>query len=134
MDIKLFLINEFLKDSGLPDDQKSLEKYRWEWWANPRLNGARSLKLTQQGYDVLTNTVGLKFYQINLPASMEITNQLVIWLDKLIDCPWFMTKKSIFVSKEKTAVQLVLFSGDLQKFGTAKDRSMKSARENINTD
>lgn len=134
MDIKLLLINEFLKDSGLPNDQKSLEKYRWEWWANPRLNGDRSLKLTDRGYEVLTTAVGLKFYQIDLPASIENTNQLVIRLDKLIDCPWFITKKSIFVSKEKTAVQLVLFSGDLQKFGNAKHRSAKSALENTATD
>lgn len=123
MDTKLKLTKEFLKDSGLPDDEKSLEKYLWTWWVNPRLNGDRSLGLTTQGYEVISKDVGLKFYQIDLPNNIEITNQLIIWLDKFIDCPWYMTKRSIFVSREKIAVQLVLFSGDLQKFGKAKDRA-----------
>lgn len=126
MDIKLKLTKEFLKGSGLPDDEKSLEKYLWTWWVNPRLNGDRSLGLTTQGYEVISKDVGLKFYQIDLPDSTAITNQLIIWLDKFIDCPWYMTKRSIFVSREKVAVQLVLFSGDLQKFGKAKDRANKA--------
>lgn len=126
MDTKLKLTKEFLKDSGLPDDEKSLEKYLWSWWVNPRLNGDRSLGLTTQGYEVISKDVGLKFYQIDLPNNIEITNQLIIWLDKFIDCPWYMTKRSIFVSREKIAVQLVLFSGDLQKFGKAKDRVNKA--------
>jgi hypothetical protein len=126
MDTKLLLTKEFLKGSGLPDDEKSLEKYLWSWWVNPRLNGDRSLGLTSQGYEVISKDVGLKFYQIDLPDNTEITNQLIIWLDKFIDCPWYMTKRSIFVSREKVAVQLVLFSGDLQKFGKAKDRAQKA--------
>lgn len=126
MDTKLVLTKEFLKGSGLPDDAKSLEKYLWSWWVNPRLNGDRSLGLTSQGYEVISKDVGLKFYQIDLPDNTEITNQLIIWLDKFIDCPWYMTKRSIFVSREKVAVQLVLFSGDLQKFGKAKDRAQKA--------
>jgi hypothetical protein len=126
MDTKLLLTKEFLKGSGLPDDEKSLEKYLWAWWVNPRLNGDRSLGLTTQGYEVISKDVGLKFYQIDLPDNTEITNQLIIWLDKFIDCPWYMTKRSIFVSREKVAVQLVLFSGDLQKFGKAKDRANKA--------
>jgi hypothetical protein len=126
MDTKLLLTKEFLKGSGLPDDEKSLEKYLWSWWVNPRLNGDRSLGLTTQGYEVISKDVGLKFYQIDLPDNTEITNQLIIWLDKFIDCPWYMTKRSIFVSREKVAVQLVLFSGDLQKFGKAKDRANKA--------
>jgi len=113
MDTKIKLTKEFLKDSGLPVDEKSLEKYLWTWWVNPRLNGDRSLGLTTQGYEVISKDVGLKFYQIDLPDTTEITNQLIIWLDKFIDCPWYMTKRSIFVSREKVAVQLVLFSGDL---------------------
>jgi hypothetical protein len=128
MDIKLQLTKEFLKDTGLPDDQKSLEKYLWAWWSNPRLNGDRSMGLTEQGYDVISKQVGLKFYQVDLPKDTYLSSQLIIWLDKFIDCPYYLTKKSIFVSREKVAVQLVLFSGDLQKFGNAKQRAQQSAK------
>lgn len=129
MDTKLLLTKEFLKGSGLPDDEKSLEKYLWSWWVNPRLNGERSLGLTTQGYEAISQTVGLKFYQIDLPKDIDITNQLIIWLDKFIDCPWYMTKKTIYVSREKVAVQLMLFSGDLQKFGKAKDKASKTEQQ-----
>ena len=131
MDTKLLLTKEFLKGTGLPDDEKSLEKYLWSWWVNPRLNGERSLGLTSQGFDVISQQVGLKFYQIDLPKDIDITNQLIIWLDKFIDCPWYMTKKTIYVSREKVAVQLMLFSGDLQKFGKAKDKATKSEQQTI---
>jgi hypothetical protein len=127
MDIKLQLTKEFLKGSGLPDDQTSLEKYLWSWWSNPRLNGNRSMGLTEQGYDVISKQVGLIFYRVDLPKDTYLTSQLIIWLDKFINCPYYLTKKSIFVSREKVAVQLVLFSGDLQKFGNAKHRAQKSA-------
>jgi hypothetical protein len=53
----------------------------------------------------------------------------MIWLDRFIDGPWHITKKSIVVFKEKTAVQLILFSGDVQKFGLAKAMSLKSHTE-----
>jgi hypothetical protein len=127
MDTKLLLTKEFLKDSGLPDDKTSLEKYLWTWWINPRLNGERSLGLTEQGYQVISQQVGLKFYQIDLPKDIQKTNQLIIWLDKFIDCPWYINNKSIYVSREKVAVQLMLFSGDLQKFGQSKNRAIKAA-------
>lgn len=131
MDIKLQLTKEFLIGTGLPDDQKSLENYLWTWWTNPRLNGERSMGLTGQGYDMIANQVGLKFYQVDLPKDTYFSSQLIIWLDKFINCPYYLTKKSIFVSREKVAVQLVLFSGDLQKFGNAKHRAHQSAN-NIN--
>lgn len=126
MDTKLHLTKEFLSGTGLPTDPKSLEKYLWAWWKNPRLQGERSLALTDQGYDVLNNTVGLKFYQIDIPNTCYISNQLIVWLDRFIDCPYYLTKKSIFVSREKVAVQLILFGGDLYKFGKAKENTQKN--------
>jgi hypothetical protein len=54
-------------------------------------------------------------------------NQEIIWLDNFIDCPWFLTKKEIFVFGEKMAVQLVLFSGNIKKFAHAKAENLKSS-------
>jgi hypothetical protein len=126
MDTKILLTKTFLDTIGLPSDQTSIEKTLWIWWANPR-NLDRSFALTANGYQIISKEVGLKFYQIDLPEKTKITNQITVWLDKFIDCPYYLDKKSIYVSREKVAVQLILFSGDLYKFGKAKETSKKNS-------
>ncbi len=123
MDTKILLTKTFLEALDLPTDDKTVSAYLPLWWKNPRLQGERSFALTSLGFDVISGQVGLHFYQLDLPVDLKITNQLLIWLDRYIDCPYFLTKKAIFVSKEKMAVQLVLFGGDLVKFGRAKSNS-----------
>ena len=96
------------------------------WWINQRKKTKGGLKLTKIGFDRLSQG-GLKFYQIQIEKIELITNQFLIWLDRFIDCPFIIVRNKIFVSSEKMAVQLVLFSGDLLKFTSAKARSLKSA-------
>lgn len=125
MDIKLMLTGQFLYELGRYPSKKTVKKCLHLWWKNARLNGNRSLGLTEQGYDVIKNQIGLKFYQIDFPNSIVFTNQLVIQLDKFIDCPYYITDNSIMVSREKTAVQLILFSGDLYRFIKSKENFQK---------
>jgi hypothetical protein len=126
MDTKTELTLQFLAELGLPTDIKNFKKYLYYWWKNPRKNGECSFALTDEGYHVLSTQIGLKFYEIDLPDTIKFNNQLIIWLDRFIDCPYYLTKKSIMVSREKVAVQLILFSGDLHNFGRAKHASRQS--------
>jgi hypothetical protein len=41
-------------------------------------------------------------------------------LDKFINCPYFLAPDDLYVTDEKVAVQLVLFEGNLIRFGEAK--------------
>ena len=66
----------------------------------------------------------IKDYKIDLPKEIEWTNQLIIRMDQFIDCPFYLTKKAIYVFGEKMAVQLVLFSGNIQKYGLSKAMSV----------
>jgi hypothetical protein len=127
MNIKLFLTKYCLEEANNSTDVANIKKHIFLWWKNPRQEKNRSFALTQQGFDVLYNQIKLKFYQINFPKDIYITNQLLIWLDQFIDCPYYFTNKSIYVTKEKTAVQLILFGGDLNKFGKAKELSKKTS-------
>lgn len=124
MDTKRSLTKQFLNDLGMPNDPKDIENIIWAWWRNPR-EGEKSFGLTGLGFNILSKNIGLKFYQIDIPDSTIITNQITIWMDKYIDCPFYLDKKSIYVSREKVAVQLILFSGDLYKFGKSKETSRK---------
>lgn len=131
MDIKTQLTKDLLKiQAANLDDEKIFKRHLILWWKNPMVNGNRSLGLTIQGYQHLKNII--KFYQIDLSKDIFISNQLIIWLDKFIDCPYYLTEESIFVSKESTAVQLILFGGDLTRFGSAKVRPKQRLDKNQN--
>lgn len=125
MDAKLLLTQQFIKELNLEDNEKNIKKYLHRWWKNARLKGERSFALTDDGYDTIRNKIGLKFYQIDFPATTILTNQLLIWLDRFVDCPYYLKENSIMVSREKIAIQLVLFSGDLVRFSRSKLQSQK---------
>lgn len=126
---KIVFTRQFLKEINLPDDDKSVREIIPVWWRDSRTD--TGLWLTPTGYDTLKNRVGLQFYQIDLPgkglSSMPITNKMLIALERFIDCPFFIDKRSIMVSSESMAIQLVLFGGDLNRFISAKENSSKNA-------
>ena len=69
---------------------------------------------------MFTEDMDIKHYYMEFPKDLTLTNQTTIWLDRFIEGPYHIAKNGISVFKEKTAVQLILFSGDVQKFGLAK--------------
>ena len=89
------------------------------WWKNNRDKGAGGLRLTDTGFEVLLQ-IDLAVYDIPFARDMPLTTQVVIFLDQFIDCPYYLTNKSITVTNEKKAVELSLFSGDLRKYGITK--------------
>jgi len=129
LDVKSQLTKLVSEHLGWPADAKSLQKNHAVLWQNPRKKDVGGMRLTEQGYEVFTTQMEMKSYDIDFPKDFTLTNQVMIWLDRFIDGPWHITKKSIVVFKEKTAVQLILFSGDVQKFGLAKAMSLKSHTE-----
>ena len=80
---------------------------------------------------MLKEQIELKSYEIAFTEDTEWTVQLILHLDKFLESPYYLDKKTIMVFREKTAVELMLFSGDLQKYGLAKAMSQKN---NENTD
>lgn len=118
MDIKQQLTDLLAKKLNWSDSETK-EKYH-VIWQNTRRKEIGGMRLTEEGFRLLTEELDLQTYEIEMPKEIIFTNQVVIWLDKYIDGPYYLNKKTIVVFKEKTAVQLVLFSGNVQKFGLAK--------------
>jgi hypothetical protein len=110
----------FLKQAGLPVTEDSVRKSLFKWWKNPRDKKEGGLALTDEGLDHLAVKLGLKYYEIPFPKDFEFTTQIVLFLDQFIDCPNYYTKKAILVFNEKKAAELMLFSGDVRKYGVAK--------------
>jgi hypothetical protein len=122
MDLKTELTRYVAEQAGLPTDEKSIRKLIPVWWQNPRKRDPGGLKLTDEGFARLTAYV--KAHRVRFEEEVEYTNQLILRLDRFITCPWYVKKKDVFVFNEKMAVQLVLFSGNIAKFSTAKAKSL----------
>lgn len=100
-----------------------MRKMLFVWWKNPREKLEGGLTLTEEGYKFLDETVKLKNYSIPFPKDFVFTTQVILWLDQFLDCPHYYNKKEIVVFKETKAVELMLFSGDVRKYGLAKAMS-----------
>jgi len=109
----------FLKQLGQATSDTNVKQYMPLWWQNTRNKGAGGLRLTDEGINVLQQ-IGLATYDIPYPKEMPLTTQVIIFLDQFIDCPYYLTNRSITVTNEKKAVELTLFSGDLRKYGLTK--------------
>ena len=107
----------FLNQLGKTSNDITVKEYFPLWWKNTRENGG--LRLTDEGFDILTE-IELATYEVPFPKDMPITTQVIIFLDKFIDCPYYLTNRAIHVTSEKKAMELHLFSGDLRKYGLTK--------------
>lgn len=119
----------FLKELGKSYSDVSLKEHMPLWWFNTREKDSGGLRLTDEGFDIIRE-IGLQTYDIPYPRDMPITTQIIIFLDKFIDCPYYLTNRSITVTSERKAVELGLFSGDLRKYGLTKAMKRQEKDEN----
>ena len=87
---------------------------------------SRSLRLTKPGFQTIEE-LDIKTYTIKFPQKIIFTPQTYLWLDEFVDCPYFVDKAKIIVTMEKMALQLMLFAGDVTKYGLA--RAMSKAED-----
>ena len=111
------------RDDFLNADPKAIDVMYRAWWTNWRSGEDRRFRLTDQGYSYFKDRADIKFYDIRFPHNFILTNKIIIDLDRFIECPYYVENNCIKVTGEKTALQLVLFDGDLDKFGRAKRES-----------
>ena len=127
MDTKTAYTRTFLTLKEQPLHDESVKAAYFSWWQNVRETyQARSLRLTKIGYEWI-QSLDIKTYNIKFPAKIIFTPQTFLWLDEFVDCPYYIDKKQIVVTMEKMALQLMLFAGDVTKYGLA--RAMSKADE-----
>jgi len=97
-------------------NERSFKAWIQTIWKNPRNKSHGGLRLTERGFELLSKS-DIKFYEIILENNDFIyDNKFILWLDNTFDCPFYIGNKKIFFFNERPAVQLVLFSGNLQKY------------------
>jgi len=112
------LTKVFLKSADISVNEATLKEYMPLWWQNTRSNGG--LRLTDDGYVFITEILSIQTYDVPFPKDFKITSQIIIFLDRLINCPYYFYGKGISVTDEKKALELHLFSGDIRKYGLNK--------------
>ena len=130
MDRKTVYTRTFMELLKQPLHDETIKNNYYAWRQNVRESyQARSLRLTKQGLEML-GTLDLKTYDIKFPAKVIFTPQTYLWLDEFVDCPYYVDKKKIVVTMEKMALQLMLFAGDITKYGLARAMSKREEDKN----
>ena len=110
----------FLKANNIAVNGPTIKEHHHLWFKNTRhREHTGGLRLTEEGFNMCRD-IDLKLYEIPFYDKLRLTTQVLIFLDKFIDCPYFVTDKSVYVSGEKKAVELTMFSGNILKYGLIK--------------
>jgi hypothetical protein len=121
MNQKIDLTKYIAEQCNLPTDEETIKKLMIQWWFNPRKKSSGGLRLTDEGFSKISEHI--KVHRVIIDKPIKYTNKVIIWLDKYIDSPWYVTSKEIYVFHEKMAVQLVLFSGNIARYSEIKASS-----------
>jgi len=110
----------FLQEWGKSIDDANVSMYSRTWWQSNRVNKQDAFRLSDKGYEFLVGELKLQEYEIPFTEPIELSPQTIIFLERYIDCPYYLTNQSITVFSEKKSFELYLFSDDIRKFGLIK--------------
>lgn len=110
----------FLQQSNQAVNEASVSSAKRAWWVNIRRKDSGGLRLSDEGLRFLKEDLDMQVYEVVLPATVDIKPQVIIHLDKIMDCPYHLTERTITVTSERKCFELHLFSGDIVKYGLIK--------------
>ena len=110
----------FLQQWGKSTDDINVKMFSRKWWQSTRAGKQTNFRLSDDGYEFLVGELELKEYEIPFTEPIELSPQTIIFLERYVDCPYYLTNLSITVFSEKKSFELMLFSDDIRKFGLIK--------------
>ena len=123
----------FLQQWGKSTDEANLKLFGRKWWQSTRVGKDDAFRLSDDGYEFLVKELDLKEYEIPFTEPIELSPQTIIFLERYVDCPYYLTPMSITVFSERKSFELMLFSDDIRKFGLIKAMGERQ-KELANTD
>jgi len=110
----------FLQQWGKSMDDANIKLFSRKWWQSTRAGKQNNFRLSDEGYEFLVKELDLKEYEIPFTEPIELSPQTLIFLERYVDCPYYLTPMSITVFSERKGFELMLFSDDIRKFGIIK--------------
>ena len=123
----------FLQQWGKSTDDTNVKLFSRKWWQSTRAGKQNNFRLSDEGYEFLVKELDLKEYEIPFTEPIELSPQTIIFLERYVDCPYYLTQMSITVFSERKSFELMLFSDDIRKFGLIKAMNDRE-KELANTD
>ena len=110
----------FLQQWGKSTDDANVQLFSRKWWQSTRVGKDSAFRLSDEGYEFLVKELDLREYEIPFTEPIELSPQTIIFLERYVDCPYYLTNMSITVFSERKSFELMLFSDDIRKFGLIK--------------
>ena len=121
----------FLQQWGKTTDDVNVKMFSSKWWQSTRVGKQSAFRLSDEGFEFLTTDLDLKCYDIPFTEPIELSPQTIIFLERYVDCPYYLTQESITVFSERKSFELMLFSDDIRKFGLIK--AMNEREKDLDT-
>jgi hypothetical protein len=116
----------FLAELGRSTDEANVKVTMDTIWQSRRTKVDGGLRLSDKGYEFLVGEVKLQEYEIPFTEPIDLSPQIIIFFDRYLDCPYYLTYQGLTVFSEKKAFELHLFSDDIRKFGLVKAMTARS--------
>jgi hypothetical protein len=110
----------FLKEANKSIDTANIKLHLHKWWQSHRNKNSGGLRLTEEGLNFLSNELQIKSYTVPFTEEIDLSPQVIIFFDRHMDCPYFLTNSAIIVFSERKSFELYMFSDDIRKFGLVK--------------
>lgn len=99
----------FLQQWGKSTDDANVNMYSRTWWQSNRTGKENAFRLTDKGYEFLVSELELKEYEIPFTEPIDLSPQTIIFLERYMDGPYYLTNQSITVFSEKKASNFTCF-------------------------
>lgn len=110
----------FLKAKDKSIDPANVKLHLYKWWQSHRSKEVGGLRLSDEGFEFLVDELELKSYEIPFTEPIDLSPQTIIFFDRNMDSPYYLTNQSITVFSEKKSFELYMFSDDIRKYGLVK--------------
>lgn len=110
----------FLTQAEYSVDSANVKLHLYKWWQSHRSKAEGGLRLSDEGMEFLTGTLDLKGYTIPFTDPIDLSPQVIIFFDRHMDCPYFLTNSAITVFSERKSFELYMFSDDIRRYGLVK--------------
>lgn len=110
----------FLKQKDRSTDDANIKLHLFKWWQSHRTKKSGGLRLSEEGLNYLLNELELRSYEIPFTEPIDLSPQTIIFFDRYMDSPYFLTNQGITVFSERKSFELYMFSDDIRKFGLVK--------------
>ena len=122
----------FLQQKEKSTDAANMKHHMYKWWQSHRSKEQGGLRLSEEGFDYLVNELELRSYEIPFTEPIELSPQTIIFFDRSMDGPYYLTNQSITVFSERKSFELYMFSDDIRKYGLVK--AMNNQNKDVQTD